>query len=179
MKKLHYSLLLTLPLMACAVQTVPAQPAPQAVRVQYRAEHPAYLHALSDLRAARWLLSHRPGDLRVTVDEQAAVDRINEGINEIKRAAFDDGKNLDELPPLDQRLDGRGRLSRAMELLRKARMTSPAKKTMPMSEVCAIARSATSMRPSGPPIWPCATPAAVCNSRLSCRGAVTRTADLD
>jgi len=121
MKKLHYSLLLTLPLMACAVQTVPAQPAPQAVRVQYRAEHPAYLHALSDLRAARWLLSHRPGDLRVTVDEQAAVDRINEGINEIKRAAFDDGKNLDELPPVDQRLDGRGRLSRAMELLRKAR----------------------------------------------------------
>jgi len=121
MKKLHYSLLLTLPLMACAVQTVPAQPAPQALRVQYRAEHPAYLHALSDLRAARWLLSHRPGDLRVTVDEQAAVDRINEGINEIKRAAFDDGKNLDELPPVDQRLDGRGRLSRAMELLRKAR----------------------------------------------------------
>lgn len=121
MQKLHYSLLLTLPLMACAVQTVPAQPAPQATRVQYRAEHPAYLHALSDLRAARWLLSHRPGDLRVTVDEEAAVDRINEGINEIKRAAFDDGKNLDDHPPVDQRLDGRGRLNRAMELLRKAR----------------------------------------------------------
>ena len=73
MQKLHYSLLLTLPLMACAVQTVPAQPAPQLTRVQYRAEHPAYLHALSDLRAARWLLSHRPGDLRVTVDEEARL----------------------------------------------------------------------------------------------------------
>lgn len=121
MKALHYSLTLTLPLLACAIQPAPAQPAPQAVRVQYRTEHPAYLHALSDLRGARWLLSHRPGDLRVTVDEEAAVDRINEGINEIKRAAFDDGKNLDDHPPVDQRLDGRGRLNRAMELLRKAR----------------------------------------------------------
>jgi len=24
--------------------------------------HPAYLHALEDLRAARWMIEHRPGD---------------------------------------------------------------------------------------------------------------------
>ena len=27
--------------------------------------HPAYLHALTDLRAARWNLEHRPGDAEI------------------------------------------------------------------------------------------------------------------
>ena len=39
------------PLAACA------QPLP--------GKHPAYLHALTDLRTARWLLNHQPGDARV------------------------------------------------------------------------------------------------------------------
>ncbi|MEH2129414.1 MAG: hypothetical protein V7K86_01855, partial [Nostoc sp.] len=28
-------------------------------------KHPYYLHALTDLRTARWLLEHRPGDAAV------------------------------------------------------------------------------------------------------------------
>ena len=28
-------------------------------------KHPYYLHALSDLRTARWMLEHRPGDAAV------------------------------------------------------------------------------------------------------------------
>ncbi|MBV8464890.1 MAG: hypothetical protein JO218_02995 [Burkholderiales bacterium] len=93
--------------------------ATRVVEVRH-AEHPAYLHALSDLRAARWLIAHRPGDARVSGDEDVAITRIDETINEIKHAAIDDGKNLDDHPPIDERLDHKGRLHRADELLGKA-----------------------------------------------------------
>ena len=81
--------------------------------------HPAYLHALTDLRAARWLIEHRPGDARVSADEDVAITRIDEAIREIKRAAIDDGKDIHDHPPVDAQLDNRGRLHRAEELLRK------------------------------------------------------------
>jgi len=81
--------------------------------------HPAYLHALTDLRAARWLIEHRPGDVRVSADEDVAITRIDEAIREIKRAAIDDGKDIHDHPPVDAQLDNRGRLHRAEELLRK------------------------------------------------------------
>ena len=81
--------------------------------------HPAYLHALTDLRAARWLIEHRPGDARVSADEDVAITRIDEAIREIKRAAIDDGKDIHDHPPVDAQLDNRGRLHRAEELLHK------------------------------------------------------------
>lgn len=82
-------------------------------------KHPAYLHALSDLRFARALLDrHDGGELRH--EEKEAIHQINEAIDEIKRAAIRDGKDLDEHPPVDARLDYPGRLRRAMELLSKA-----------------------------------------------------------
>jgi len=81
--------------------------------------HPAYLHALTDLRAARWLIEHRPGDVRVSADEDVAITRIDEAIREIKRAAIDDGKDIHDHPPVDAQLDNRGRLHRAEELLHK------------------------------------------------------------
>jgi hypothetical protein len=82
-------------------------------------QHPYYLHALTDLRTARWLIEHRPGDAKVSGDEDVAITRIDETINEIKRAAIDDGKDLRDHPPIDAALDGTGRLHRAEELLRK------------------------------------------------------------
>ena len=81
--------------------------------------HPAYLHVLTDLRTARWLIEHRPGDARVSADEDVAITRIDEAIREIKRAAIDDGKDIHDHPPVDAQLDNRGRLHRAEELLRK------------------------------------------------------------
>lgn len=83
--------------------------------------HPAYLHALSDLRAARWLVEHRPGNWQQSVDEVESVHRIDAAINEIKRAAIDDGKNIGYHPPVDERTDHRGRIHEAIEYLRKAR----------------------------------------------------------
>jgi hypothetical protein len=84
-------------------------------------KHPAYLHALTDLRDARWNLEHRPGDTATYENEDIAVTEIDRAISEIKRAAFDDGKNLSAHPPEDARLDRAGRLHHAAELLRKAR----------------------------------------------------------
>ena len=83
--------------------------------------HPAYLRALSDLRAARWLIEHRPGDWAQTVDESEAVRQIDEAIRDLKEAAIDDGKNIDYHPPVDERPDHRGRIHEALEYLRKAR----------------------------------------------------------
>jgi hypothetical protein len=83
--------------------------------------HPAYLHALSDLRAARWLIEHRPGDWAQSNDEVLAVHEVDAAINEIKRAAIDDGKNLADHPALDERPDHRGRIHEALEYLRKGR----------------------------------------------------------
>ena len=83
-------------------------------------KHPAYLHALSDLRAARWMLEHRPGDAAVSGKEDAAITQIDAAINEIKRASIDDGKDLHDHPKAD--ITGRpGRLHKALELLRKTR----------------------------------------------------------
>jgi hypothetical protein len=83
--------------------------------------HPAYLHALTDLRTARWMLEHRPGDVAVSAHEDEAISEIDRAIGELKRAAIDDGKNIHDHPKADTPNDYRGRLHRAAELLRTAR----------------------------------------------------------
>jgi hypothetical protein len=82
-------------------------------------KHPAYLHALSDLRAARAHLErHDGGELRHK--EKEAIRAIDDAINEIKKASIDDGKDLNDHPPVDAGLDYTGRLHRAKQLLEKA-----------------------------------------------------------
>lgn len=80
--------------------------------------HPAYLHALSDLRYARALLN-RPQEIHVQRDQAAAIDRIDKAIYELKNASIDDHKNLNDHPRIDANLDRPGRLARVMELLKK------------------------------------------------------------
>jgi hypothetical protein len=53
-------------------------------------------------------------------EEQRAIDEIDKAIDEIKRAAIDDGKNLNDHPPVDAGMDRAGRFHRALELLDKA-----------------------------------------------------------
>lgn len=81
--------------------------------------HPAYLHALSDLRTARWFLYHQPGDARVYADEDAGIAEIDAAIGEMKRAAIDDGKNIDDHPNIDVHDHG-SRLLKAIETLNRA-----------------------------------------------------------
>lgn len=83
------------------------------------ADHPAYLHALSDLRHARAHL-HLPGSGSRMEHEEEAIREIDEAINEIKKASIDDGKDLNDHPPVDSKLDRPGRLHRALELVDKA-----------------------------------------------------------
>jgi hypothetical protein len=82
-------------------------------------KHPAYLHALTDLRAARAHLEvHDGGELRH--EEKEAIHAIDDAIAEIKKASIDDGKDLNDHPPVDAGLDHVGRLHRAKQLLEKA-----------------------------------------------------------
>jgi hypothetical protein len=84
-----------------------------------RGEHPAYLHALSDLRDARAHLERPDGGERKE-QERKAIEEIDAAIFEIKRASIDDGKNINDHVPVDAHLDWPGRLHRAVELLDKA-----------------------------------------------------------
>jgi hypothetical protein len=89
----------------------PPPPPPQS--------HPRYLSAIADLRYARALL-YRPDWRDVMRDQRGAVDEIDRAIAEAKRAAIDDGKNIDEHPPVDTRMGWEGRFRKAMELLDSA-----------------------------------------------------------
>lgn len=92
-------------------KTAPAQQVPEP--------HPAYLHALSDLRLARAYLDQIAWP-PVQRDEEHAIREIDAAIGEIKRASIDDGKSLDDHPPIDARMRPDGRFRKALELLDKA-----------------------------------------------------------
>ncbi len=87
--------------------------------VSAQGKHPAYLHALSDLRDARAHLQ-RPDGGALHAEEDAAIRDIDRAIAEIKKAAIDDGKNIDDHVAVDSHMDWKGRLHRARELLDKA-----------------------------------------------------------
>jgi hypothetical protein len=81
--------------------------------------HPAYLHALSDLRMARAYLDQIAWP-PVQRDEEHAIREIDAAIGEIKKASIDDGKNIEDHPPVDVNMRPDGRFRKALELLDKA-----------------------------------------------------------
>jgi hypothetical protein len=81
--------------------------------------HPAYLHAISDLRDARAHLEHQAND-PVDHEEEGAISNIDKALDEIKKAAIDDGKNVRDHMPVDAHLQRYDRFHQAMELLDKA-----------------------------------------------------------
>ena|SRR5271154_434806 len=83
-------------------------------------KHPAYLHALSDLRDARAHLQERPDHGALHAEEKAAVDEINHAIDEIKKAAIDDHKNINDHVHIDANVPWSGHLHQARDLLDKA-----------------------------------------------------------
>lgn len=83
-------------------------------------DHPAYLHALTDLRHARAHLDRLGPDDRVDDAQQHAINEIDAAIAEIKQAAIDDGKDLNDHPPVDAKMNRTDRFRRALELLDKA-----------------------------------------------------------
>jgi len=91
-----------------------------AKEVEPKGDHPAYLHALADLRDARAYLEGRPATWKVKWDEKKAIANIDVAIKDLKEASIDDGKNLDAHVAIDAKLEWGGRLRHAKQLLDKA-----------------------------------------------------------
>jgi hypothetical protein len=102
-----------------AVAVMPSTMKAQGYR-QVPGPHPAYLHALSDLRAARHYLADGWAWGPVRHDDDAAIREIDAAIARIKQAAIDDGKGLNDPFPIDAHLAPHDRFSKANELLAAA-----------------------------------------------------------
>ena len=103
-----------------AIAALAAALLPLAAQADVPGAHPGYLHALSDLRAARWNLEHRPGDVAVSTQEDIAISEIDRAIGEVQKAAIRDGKDVFNKPREDANLDHPGRLHHAVEMLQAA-----------------------------------------------------------
>jgi len=110
MRTARHCTLLLFVVAVCAILSVADEPG----------RHPAYLHALTDLRHARAHLENLAATHHMDKEEEHAINEIDKAIDEIKRAAIDDGKNLNDHPPVDAGMDRTGRFRRAQELLDKA-----------------------------------------------------------
>jgi tetratricopeptide (TPR) repeat protein len=110
MKSVRNSVFLAFALAVCATLSFADNPG----------AHPAYLHALSDLRDARAHLDKLAPTDHLDNEEQHAIKEIDDAIGEIKKASIDDGKNLNDHPPVDAHLDKKGRYHKALELLDRA-----------------------------------------------------------
>ena len=111
--------LLRLTLIAAAALTL----TPLAAHAQWWRRHPAYLHAMSDLREAYWLIQHQDAFNPVAkIEEREAGKAIRAAYQSLKGAAIIDDKDIADQPPADMTFgDHRGRLQRAVDLLRDAR----------------------------------------------------------
>jgi hypothetical protein len=92
---------------------------PLAAQAQWWQQHPAYLHAMSDLRKAYWLVQHRdPGNPFSGMEEQRAAEAIRAAYMNLKNAAIVDNKDIDDQPPADTNYGNhRDRLQQARNLL--------------------------------------------------------------
>lgn len=93
---------------------------PMMMQAQVPGPHPAYLHALSDLRAARHYLHDNWSYGAVRHEDDAAIREIDAAINEIKMASINDGQGDADPFPIDRNLNGRDRFRKANELLASA-----------------------------------------------------------
>ena len=90
-----------------------------ALAMPAQAQHPAYLHALSNLRQARALLQTdtRPG---FREEKNRAMDEIDRAIQEVRRAVREEGRESRWTPPPATQGDPDRPLRSAMTLLDEA-----------------------------------------------------------
>jgi hypothetical protein len=106
---------------AVLAATLMVAAAPAVKAQQAAGPHPAYQHALSDLRAARRYLNEgMPGSVPVRRDADAATKHIDAAVNEIKQASIDEDKTLHDSYRVDPGLSPRDRFQKATELLLSA-----------------------------------------------------------
>ncbi|HAT31245.1 MAG TPA: hypothetical protein DCW29_10455 [Janthinobacterium sp.] len=83
--------------------------------------HPAYVHAMNDLREANWMVEHRhPENGNINAAEQRVSDEIHAAYRELKQAASYDGKDFRNKPDIDTSMPREGMMHRALEALRLA-----------------------------------------------------------
>ena len=84
-----------------------------------KAQFPAYLHAISDLRTARAYLEM---DARPKFEghRRHAIEEMDKALGEMKKAAIDDGKNPWEAPPAQSGGDPAAPIHSALKLLDNA-----------------------------------------------------------
>ncbi|MGA3081594.1 MAG: hypothetical protein ABSD44_09450 [Terracidiphilus sp.] len=92
----------------------------QAAAASAHAQGPAYLHAISDLRSAREYLKM---DTRPETSNARgfALYQINRAIDDMQKAAIDDGKHPWQAPPPQSGGDPRWPIHSAQKLLQEAR----------------------------------------------------------
>jgi hypothetical protein len=78
-------------------------------------EHPAYLHALSDLRLMRAYLDRLTPNEHVDEESAHAIEEIDAAIREIKAASIEDHKDLRDHMPIDARITPTDRFHKARE----------------------------------------------------------------
>jgi tetratricopeptide (TPR) repeat protein len=100
----------------------------------FHSAHPAYIHALQDLRAASRLIERRPGDWARTADELEGMNQIEAAINDIKKASLYDGKGINDYPQPDVSSDAKGMLHEALDYLNKAQIDVSQKENSPYSK---------------------------------------------
>lgn len=81
---------------------------------------PAYRDTLADLRHARAYLNVETPDARLHADDAEAIEQIDAAIRDVEEAAVDEGKSLNDHPPVDEHAARADRLRRALELLDRA-----------------------------------------------------------
>jgi hypothetical protein len=84
-----------------------------------QAQFPAYLHAISDLRTARAYLE-RDGRPHFVSHRHHAIEEIDKAIDDMKKAAVDDGKNPWHTPPPQSGGDPAAPIHTALKLLDEA-----------------------------------------------------------
>ena len=83
--------------------------------------HPSYIHALSDLGAANWMVTHRrPEDGAIGAEERNMIEEIGAAYKEIEQSAIKDGKPIDRHMAQDRVIETNGRMHNALALLQKA-----------------------------------------------------------
>lgn len=115
MTKLSMKPLLLLSLVIAATALVPA-----GTRAQDVPARPAYFHALEHLRVARAYLHDNWAYEPVRQQDNQAIAEIDAAIHDIKAATFDDGRNIDDHPPIDMHAGWHDRFAKAEDLLKTA-----------------------------------------------------------
>jgi hypothetical protein len=109
MIKSYVKLVLTAALAVLFLSTFATAQAPGA--------HPAYLHALSNLRYARAIIYAYHGNPEAEAEGRRAIVEIDAAIHEIVKASIDDGRPLSDHPPADATSFRAGPFTKAFELI--------------------------------------------------------------